>query len=56
MLIVLIPSLHMLPQEAAGGTTPIPINDKKASVNIPKFKTVLANIVDLSFFTKFKIL
>ena len=31
---VLTPSLHIDPQEGVGGATPIPINDRKASVKI----------------------
>ena len=32
--IVLTPSLHIEPQEGLGGTTPIPMKDKNASVKI----------------------
>ena len=31
---VLIPSLHMLPHEGVGGATPMPMNDRKASVKM----------------------
>ena len=31
---VLMPSLDMLPQEAVGGATPMPMNDRNASVKI----------------------
>ena len=31
---VLTPSLHIEPQEGVGGATPIPIKDRKASVNM----------------------
>ena len=31
---VLTPSLHIEPHEGVGGATPIPINDRKASVKI----------------------
>ena len=31
---VLIPSLHMLPHDGVGGATPMPMNDRNASVKI----------------------
>src|SRR4030095_5546911 len=34
--IVLMPSLLMLPQDGVGGATPMPMNDKKASMKITR--------------------
>ena len=32
--IVLMPSLHMLPHDGVGGATPMPMNDRNASVKM----------------------